>query len=178
VNTTWQVLGGFLVRDIAAFALFALEVYFIWRVVVPAAIRLAYRHSVSHHQFERFDGSEGAGSNDLQYLATTYDCRRNDLIVSVRAPDALYWGIGVYGGYLRVLEGGHHNNRSVNIDPEGYFHMRLTLAPNQEGDCLDCRESPQGLLIFRILCAREDIKLPQVRVVPQGQPLLDVALTP
>jgi hypothetical protein len=162
-------LRWLLLHDLLALGLAVGALRLLWSRALPAAVYLAYRASVPHQGFERYDGSEGAGSEDLRYLATTYDCRQHDLLVSGQAPDAPYWGIGIFDGTLRILDGGHRNHRTVRRDEAGRWQVRLTRDPLPGEDDLDCRDAPRGLLILRVLLPRSEVELPEVRSVPRRQ---------
>lgn len=154
-------------RDGLALAFCAAAFLLTIHILLPATIRWLYRRSVPVHGFSRNDGSEGAGSEDLRYLPMAYDCRHQDVVVTGRAPEALYWGVGVFDGTLRILEGGHLNHRTARIDAEGRWEVRLSVAPRAGEDCLDCSSCRRGLFIFRVLLPTGEVELPRVRLQPR-----------
>ena len=119
---------------------------FVYLVAVPALIWTLYTNGVPHHDLDHPDTSQGAGSSDLYYEVMTYDCAEGDIVIEGTAPDAPYWMFGIYDRWMRAVDGGHVNHRTVPLDADGRFRVVVTSTPSGAPDELDCRQSSRGLL--------------------------------
>jgi hypothetical protein len=132
------------------------------------------------HEFREPSVDDGAGSHDIHYLVTAFDCRETDLVIEGKAPRALYWQLGIYDPWLRAVSGGHVNHRTVKLDAGGNFRIRVSARPLRGSNALLCGESPQGVLILRTLLASEPVTTPVIRREPSvesdGGRAMDTAL--
>ncbi len=137
---------------------------FIYRVIIPWVVWKLYRKNLPLHELVEPDAGHGAGSADIFYMSMTYDCRKGDVVIEGRAPRAPYWQVGVYDKYMRALDYGHLNDRTVETDPAGNFTLRLTRNYTGEFGSLNCARSPQGMLIYRVVLPEEAVPHPVVRL--------------
>ncbi len=144
----------------AALLIAAVLLLLLHRVLYPQIVTAAYRFGLPSDRFTHASGDQGAGSEDIVYFSAYYDVRHQDCFLVGAAPAALYWQVGVFDAYLRQLDRGHLNHRTVSLDEHGRFRIRLTGSTEAVGpDTLVCSSSPRGILIFRVL-------LPTVPVIP------------
>lgn len=139
-------------------------------VVTPMMMKDGYRRGLPEDRFKAFDGSQGAGSIDLAYFPMYFDVRDKDIIVSGRAPKSRHWQIGAFDGLARLIPAAYHNQKSMVLDTDRQFELRITARPDATSDpnVLDCSECDRGMILFRVLLPEEEIELPKVLTVAQG----------
>lgn len=149
---------------VALTTVFALAgIYVTITFVVPIVTERQYCRRVSATRFTAIDGSEGAGSSDLDYFILSFDCRQQDVIIRGEVADAMHWQIGAFDGSLRLIDGGYVNNHTAVVS-DGRFEVVVSHRPNVEGGGINCGHSRRGLLIYRVLCADTPPKLPVVQL--------------
>ena len=132
----------------------------IYKVALPPVIMSVYKHEMPHHEFAPPNASHGAGSSDIVYYSSTYDCRGGDLVISGTVPDAAYWQFGIYDVYVRAQEGGHLNNRTVEVDANGSFQLVITENPRGKPNTLDCSFARKGIVIYRVVLPKSEVSKP------------------
>lgn len=135
--------------------------------VLPAIVTEGYRRGLSSTQFSSPDGSEGAGSIDLEYFTLYFDVRKSDLVITGQAPQALHWQVGAFNGMVRLIDGAYVNQNTVALDETGKFTLTVTSHPGpvRMPNVLDCSSRPQGMIIFRVVLAEQPVVAPSVGVV-------------
>ena len=133
-------------------------------MVTPRMMLEGYRQGLPSYEFGNVDGSEGAGSIDIEYYNLYFDVRKRDVVIRGKAPVARHWQIGAFDGMTRLIDGAFLNHRTVALSEDGSFQIRLTAQPGKEsdGDVLDCSSNPRGMVILRIVLPREKVMLPEV----------------
>lgn len=159
------MMRAWLVRMAVAAAGAAVLSIVLYRAVVPWLVLHIYRSELPEHRLVEADRNRGAGTSDVYYLATAYDCRRGELRIDGVAPDATYWMVGIYDAYARGVPGGHLNHRTVAMAADGHFELLVTPHPDGRPNTLDCRTTPQGMLIYRVLLPRSAVTVPSITVV-------------
>jgi hypothetical protein len=162
------VLDGLLPRFAVAAVVAVASYGLIWRYLLPRLVWGQYRKEMKQHVLEAPPVDEGAGSADIAYLTMTYDCREQDLLISGQAPPAPYWQMGIYDEYVRAVQGGHLNHRTVAIGADGRFTVRLSRTGGGRPDTLDCSENPRGVFIYRVVLPTGPVPTPTVQVVRPG----------
>ncbi len=132
--------------------------------LLPAVIWSLYTAELSHHDLAPPDVGHGAGSADLYYEVMTYDCTEGDVVIEGEAPNAPYWMFGIYDLWARALDGGHVNHRTVPLGADGRFRVVVTDTPRGLAGELDCRRSPRGMLMYRVLLPAAPVAPPTVRL--------------
>lgn len=155
------LLPRFAVASVVAVASYAV----IWRYLLPPLVWGQYRKEMKLHVLAAPPVDEGAGSADIAYLTMTFDCRENDLLITGPAPPAPYWQMGVYDEYVRAIQGGHVNHRTVTLGPDGRFTVRISRKGDGRPNTLDCAESPRGVFIYRVVLPTGPVPTPTVQVV-------------
>lgn len=164
MNTLAFAIAG-LVATITAILLVLL-----WhRWLLPWLVMRHTRKAMGFHRFTEPSIDDGAGTRDIHYLATTFDCTKRDLVIEGKAPSAPYWQIGVYDPWLRAISGGHINHRTVRLDANQNFKIRVSARDVVDSDTLFCRESPRGVLIFRTLLPNAPVATPVIRQEPTAR---------
>lgn len=136
----------------------------VYLYALPELIWSEYQAEMPHHQLAPPNVSHGAGSTDLHYETMTYDCSEGDVVLEGVAPDAPYWQIGIYDRWVRALDGGHLNHRTIQTDADGHFEVRVTRTPGGRPNTLDCSREHRGMLMFRVVLPRAPVVAPTVRV--------------
>lgn len=134
--------------------------------VVPRLIVEGYRRELTSQKFRVVDGSEGAGSVDIKYYNLYFDVRNQDVVISGQAPDARYWQFGAFDGATRLIDGAFLNHKTVQLNEDMTFRIRLTVDPksDQLKNVLDCSACPRGMVIFRIVLPQQEVELPAVEL--------------
>lgn len=145
------LVDRFLRRLVVAFPLAVLLIFGVDRWVVPLVIHLGYLQHCELNQLTAPPVDEGAGSHDIHYLASVYDCTAGDLWVVGEPPPAGYWMVGLYDNRMRMVPGAHLNDRSIQLDDDGRYRIHLTHEPTGGPNELDCSTSPTGMLVVRML---------------------------
>ncbi len=162
----WHFLLEWVLPRLAVASAVAVASYvLIWRYLLPRVVWGQYRKEMKLHVLEPPPVDEGAGSSDLAYLTMTYDCREHDLLITGEAPPAPYWMMGVYDEYVRAIQGGHVNHRTVRVGPDGRFTVRISRKGDGKPDTVDCAESPRGVFIYRVVLPTGPVPTPTVQVV-------------
>ncbi len=155
------VIDWWLPRMSVALVTALVLVLFAFKFIVPAYVWGEYQDQMPHHKLAPPDAGHGAGSSDIFYASMTYDCRAGDILVKGLVPDAEYWQFGIYDKYVRAVEGGHLNNRTVRTQ-NGKFELRITQDPAGRDNVLDCRHAPTGILIYRVVLPDTKPEIPEV----------------
>lgn len=138
------------------------------------------RKTMGLHDFREPSVDDGAGSHDIHYLVTAFDCTNEDLVIEGKAPQAVYWQLGAYDPWLRAISGGHINHRTAKLDDAGNFRIRVTARALPGPNTLFCAESPRGVLILRTLLASERVAIPKIHqeslVDPNRARAMDIEL--
>jgi hypothetical protein len=124
------------------------------------------RKTMGLHDFREPSVEDGAGTRDIHYLATAFDCRGKDLVIEGKAPRAVYWQLGVYDPWLRAISGGHINHRTARLDANGNFRIRVAARDVPGPNTLLCQEFPRGVLMLRTLLPNEPVVTPKIREEP------------
>lgn len=140
------------------------------RKLLPWLVISHTRKTMGLHDFREPSVDDGAGSHDIHYLVTAFDCRNEDLVIEGKAPRALYWQLGVYDPWLRAISGGHINHRTAKLDGAGNFRIRVSARAQPGPNTLLCADSPRGVLILRTLLASERVAIPKIHEEPAIDP--------
>lgn len=125
-------------------------------IIFPAIVRAGYRRAgLALDRFQLQGGEEAAGSEDAVYLVARYDCRRGVTRLVGAPPDAVYWMIGIYDDRLQRIPGGHLNGSTVEVQPDGKFHLTIQSLPGSLGSTLECRGNRRGLVLVRVFLPRD-----------------------
>ena len=134
--------------------------------VVPRVMIEGYRRGLPATKFGDVDGSEGAGSIDIEYYNLYFDVRSQDVVISGSAPQARHWQIGAFDGMTRLIDGGFLDQKTMKLDDKGHFRVRLTSQPSSHDsqNILDCSACPRGMVIFRIVLPQANVELPDILI--------------
>ena len=158
------LIHRFLRRLVFALPLALLVIYSVDRWAVPAFVWNGYQAHTEINVLKAPPVDEGAGSHDIYYLASSFDCEAGDLWVVGPPPDADYWMIGIYDLRMRAMPSGHLNHRSVKVDSDGKFRIHITDSPTGADNELDCSSAAQGMLVVRIVRPRTTVVDPVLEV--------------
>ena len=141
-----------------------IALYLGYYIVLPRLMVEGYRQAMPSTQFGSVDGSEGAGSADIEYYTLYFDVRHDDLTISGPAPSARHWQIAAFDGMARLIDGAYVNHKTITLDNHGNFRVRLTARPANcdPQNILDCSSTPRGMVIFRVVLPRQTVQLPTV----------------
>lgn len=141
-----------------------IALYVAYYVIVPRVITAGYAKQIPSTRFQGIDGSEGAGSIDIVYFNLYFDVRNEDVVIHGSAPAARHWQIGAFDGFARLIDGAYLNHKTVTLDENGDFYVRLTKRPlfDETENVLDCSKSPRGMVIFRIVLPQQSVTAPAI----------------
>lgn len=135
----------------------------VWYVLFPLGISIAYRSELPLDEFVRQESSGGAaGSADAVYFTARYDCHDALTTITGKAPDAVYWMIGIYDNRLMRIPGGHLNGDTIAINEDGRYEIRIQPGPGNAQNTLECRHDGSGIVIMRVFLPedRDSVEAP------------------
>lgn len=161
---TWEV---WLPPLLSATLLTPIVLYVGYYVVVPRVMIEGYRRGLPATKFGEIDGSEGAGSIDIEYFNLYYDVRTKDVLITGQPPNARHWQIGAFDGMTRLIDGAFINQRTVKLSDDGTLSVLLTSRPESTDheNVLDCSGNPRGMVILRIVLPNQKVNLPEVTII-------------
>jgi len=72
-------------------------------------------------------------------------------------------------GATRLIDGACVNQRSVRLNSDGNFEIRVTSNPQSVTDTginvFDCSSCHRGMIIFRVVLPEQSVELPEVNTV-------------
>jgi len=160
-----KMLRWLATRLTAALVMALVLALLIWYVLFPLGISIAYQAELPIDTFKRQgSGAGAAGSADAVYFTARYSCRNTVTTITGKAPDAVYWMIGIYDNRLMRIPGGHLNGDTIEIDDQGRYEIRIQPGPGNAQNTLECRPGDSGIVIMRVFLPadRDKVETPTI----------------
>ena len=116
------------------------------------------------------ESGSGVGSNI--YLSLWYDCRKSNLLIKGRIPEAQHWSIVPHNIGTSYPLNSWLDKDTIATEPDGSYEIRVSKNPEKETNVIDVSKAPLGLILIRYTNPADPEKvlmdLPIVEVMPNN----------
>jgi hypothetical protein len=96
---------------------------------------------------ESVESGSGVGSNI--YLSLWYDCRKNDLLINGKIPEAQHWSLVPHDIRTSYPLNSWLDDDTVSLKPDSSYEILVSKKPETDVNSINVSEAPLGLILIR-----------------------------